>query len=97
MDNNLQSYSAGGSYSGDITRKDLLDEELLAKGISLNNVVWKDFDEEPQQVDMLSFMETFNFPSLSILIKSLKASGRYAKEQINEIVMGLKDLPEYRD
>lgn len=95
MDNNLQPYS-GENYSHmNIESKNLLDEEL-EKNIK-NNIVWKDFSEEPQEEDMLAFMETFNFPSLSTVRRSLKASGRYTKEQIDEIVAGLKDLPEYRD
>ena len=73
--------------------KDLLDERLAEK----IKVVWKDFNEESQEEDMLTFMETFNFPSLSSLRSSLKASGQYTKKQIDEIVAGLKDLPEYRD
>lgn len=97
MDNNLQPYSAGGYYSGNIVTKDLLDEELLAKGINLNHVVWRDFDEEPQQEDMLAFMDNFNFPSLYKLKKSLKASGQYTKKQIDEIIAGLSTLPEYNE
>lgn len=97
MDNNLQPHLTYENYSGmNRTSKNLLDEDL-AKKIKLNNVVWKDFSEEPQGEDMLAFMETFNFPKLSILRKSLKASGHYTKKQIDEIVVGLKDLPEYRD
>ena len=95
MDNNLQPYS-GENYSGmNRESKNLLDEELV-KNIK-RNIVWVDFSEETQKEDMLSFMETFNFPSLSTLRSSLKASGQYTKEQIDEIVAGLRDLPEYRD
>lgn len=95
MDNNLQPYS-GEDYS-DMNResKNLLDEELAKK--KKLTIVWEDFREELQKEDMLSFMETFNFPSLSNLRSSLKASGQYTKEQLDEIVAGLKDLPEYRD
>ncbi|MCL5747005.1 MAG: hypothetical protein M1277_01850 [Patescibacteria group bacterium] len=58
------------------------------------SVVWKDIMPE---VDELSFMTTFDFPDLGKLKASLKASGSYTEEQLERIIAGLKDLPEYSD
>ena len=95
MDNNLQPHSAGVNYSGmRIVSKNLSYEWF--KDIP-NNVIWKDFSEESQEEDMLAFMEPFNFPNLSKLKDSLKASGQYTKKQIDEIIAGLSTLPEYNE
>jgi len=45
--------------------------------------------------DTLSFMDTFNFPGLDSIKLSLTKSGQYTLEQIEEILSGLKTLPEY--
>jgi len=49
-------------------------------------------DIEP---DILSFMETFVPSDLKKVKTSLRES-KYSKEQINEIVVGLKTLSEYK-
>lgn len=66
----------------------------------IKNVVikeWKNLDGERQEEDLLFFMETFDFPDLQELRQSLTDSGEYKPEQIEEIISGLKTLPEYRD
>ena len=47
------------------------------------------------EVDALSFMETFTLPDLKEVKTSLKKS-KYSEEQTNEIISGLKTLPEYK-
>lgn len=63
----------------------------------VKSVVWKSFIEEEQSEDILSFMENFDFPNLDDLKTSLIESGKYKKSEVEEIVAGLKTLPEYRD
>lgn len=48
-----------------------------------------------KEVGMLSFMDTFTYPDLSNIQSSLTQSGEYTPEQIEEILAGLKTLPEY--
>lgn len=62
-----------------------------------NRVEWKNLAEERQEEDLLFFMETFDFPNLQDLKQSLIDSGEYKPEQVEEIILGLKTLPEYRD
>jgi len=49
---------------------------------------------ELQSEDKLSFMDVFTFPNLNKIRSDLKKAG-YGKEKINEIISGLKTLPEY--
>jgi len=48
-------------------------------------------------IDNLSFMGTFKFPKIEKMKISLQQSGEYTSEQIEEIIAGLKTLPEYRE
>lgn len=45
--------------------------------------------------EALSFMETFSFPDLKGIKSSLKKA-KYSTEEVNEIILGLKTLPEYK-
>ncbi|MBU0998115.1 hypothetical protein KJ570_01080 [Patescibacteria group bacterium] len=45
--------------------------------------------------EALLFMETFSFPNLKKMKASLKKE-KYSTEEINEIILGLKTLPEYK-
>ena len=45
--------------------------------------------------EVLSFMETFSFLDLKDLKASLKKA-KYSTEEIKEIILGLKTLPEYK-
>lgn len=47
--------------------------------------------------DKLSFMGTFKYPKLDLMRASLQKSGEYSSEQIEEIIVGLKTLHEYRE
>lgn len=47
------------------------------------------------EIDAVSFIETFVFPDLKKVKSSLQKS-KYSEEQINEIIVGLKTLPEYK-
>lgn len=93
---NLQSYAppyAQQSY------KKIFNEEALAESIKKQQtakIVWRNLEEEKAEEDLLSFMESFDFPDLVQLKISLKDSGLYTREQINEIISGLATLPEYR-
>lgn len=71
-------------------------KEIQDKNIN-TRMEWRNLEEERHEEDLLEFMETFKFPSLDSLKNSLKASGEYTENQIDEIIYGLKNLPEYRD
>jgi len=49
---------------------------------------------ELQSEDKLSFMDVFTFPNLKKVRSDLKEAG-YKEEKIDEIISGLKTLPEY--
>lgn len=46
-------------------------------------------------IDTLSYMETFTFPDLKKVGVSLQNS-KYSEKQIEEVIAGLKTLPEYK-
>lgn len=71
--------------------------EILDKRVKNVVIEWKNLDGERQEEDLLFFMETFDFPNLQELRQSLTDSGEYKPEQVEEIISGLKTLPEYRD
>lgn len=71
--------------------------EILDKRIKNVVIEWKNLDDARQEEDLLAFMETFDFPDLQELRQSLANSGEYKPEQVEEIISGLKTLPEYRD
>lgn len=49
------------------------------------------------EIDNLSFMGTFKFPKIEEMRSTLQQSGEYTTKQIEEIIAGLKTLPEYRE
>lgn len=51
--------------------------------------------QKTDEQDVFSFMKNFNFPDLKVIKKSLTKSKQYSQKQINEILSGLKTLPEY--
>lgn len=85
---NLQPYA--GSQ---ISEWEILDKRL--KNLVIQG--WRNLNGERQEEDLLFFMETFDFPNLQDLRQSLIDSGEYKPEQVEEIISGLKTLPEYRD
>lgn len=62
-----------------------------------NKIEFKNLYEGREELDMFSFMGNFDFPDLEELKNSLTKSGKYKKLEIEEIIAGLKTLPEYRD
>lgn len=60
-----------------------------------SHIEWKDFSAKEEK-DLLAFMGDFTFPNLNQLKTSLQKSG-YKKSEIEEIIAGLKTLPEYSD
>lgn len=85
---NLQPYADNQIYKGEILDK--REKNIVIQG-------WRNLNEEKQEEDLLFFMETFDFPNLQELRQSLTDSGEYKPEQVEEIISGLKTLPEYRD
>lgn len=51
---------------------------------------------DPVEENVLSFMDTFQFPPLEELRKSLEATNIYSKEEIDEEIKALSELPEYK-
>ena len=49
----------------------------------------------PDDGEALSFMKTFSFPNLKEMKASLKKE-KDSTEEIKEIILGLKTLPEYK-
>lgn len=93
---NLQPYEQ--SYA-QLLYKWVIHEEILPESVKKsqpNKIVWRNPEEKQSEEDLLSFMESFDFPDLAQLKISLKNSGLYTQEQINEIISGLATLPEYR-
>lgn len=67
------------------------------KNTVVNNTESKKFVIIDDNVDYLSFMESFDFPQLNKLKSSLVSSGEYTQEQVEEIIAGLSTLPEYHN
>lgn len=65
------------------------------KNIAVNNTESKKLVIIDEDMDSLSFMESFDAPPLSEVRASLTSSGNYTQEQVEEIVAGLSTLPEY--
>lgn len=61
----------------------------------VNNTESKKLVVTDENIDSLSFMESFDAPPLSEVRASLTSSGNYTQEQVEEIVAGLSTLPEY--
>lgn len=79
-------------YTQNPYKKTVFEKEILHKEIE-GKIEWRNLFEE----DLLSFMDSFDFPDLEELKQSLTKSGEYEPKQIEEIIVGLKTLPEYRD
>ena len=73
------------------------EREISVEEVEKNRIEWRNLADERQEEDLLAFMETFDFPPLEDLRQSLTDSGEYKPEQVEEIISGLKTLPEYRD
>lgn len=69
-------------------------QDALVKEVD-SKVEWRNFEEEKKE-NLLYFMESFDFPDLEELKTSLVKSGEYKKSEIEEIIAGLKTLPEYK-
>lgn len=67
------------------------------KNTVVNNTESKKLVIIDDNIDYLSFMESFDFPQLSKLKPSLISSGEYTQEQVDEIIVGLSTLPEYHN
>lgn len=66
------------------------------KNIVVNNTESKKILMIDENIDNLSFMESFDFPELIQLKVSLDNCGNYTRKQVDEIIAGLSTLPEYR-
>lgn len=71
-------------------------KDVLVKEVNFK-VELKNLFEETNEEDLLSFMGSFDFPDLDNLKTTLIQTGKYKKIEVEEIIKGLKTLPEYRD
>lgn len=90
----LQPYTSFPPQSKIKQAKDIVDNNIFDETYTRIKIKWEDLSEEKNK---LSFMELFNFPPLDELRKSLEATNIYSKEEIDEEIKALSELPEYRN